>query len=161
VNLRTAGRADAPETPGVTTVPGDQLDSLITRVRINGVEWRVTLSILIAPMPVSARCIAGYLKLDYGVVKRVVRGLVAWRILERTADSPQFKRALEITGQSAQRRRQGDRGGRAGPSDRRRAWLPEHSGIRCRRLFFGLQAHLEELNPSSEGRNLIVAKFGV
>jgi hypothetical protein len=27
--------------------------------------------------------------------------------------------------------------------------------------FFGLHAHLEELNPSSEGRNLIVAKFGV
>jgi hypothetical protein len=60
-------------------------------VRINGVEWRVTLSILIAPMPVSARCIAGHLKLDYGVVKRVVRGLVAWRILERTAGGLRFQ----------------------------------------------------------------------
>ena len=42
-------------------------------------------------MPVSARCIAGHLKLDYGVVKRVVRGLVAWRILERTAAGLRFQ----------------------------------------------------------------------
>jgi hypothetical protein len=35
-------------------------------------------------MPVSARCVATQLKLDYSLVKRVVRGLVAWRILERT-----------------------------------------------------------------------------
>jgi hypothetical protein len=38
-------------------------------------------------MPVSARCVATHLKLDYGVVKRVVRSLVAWQILERAATS--------------------------------------------------------------------------
>ena len=61
------------------------------RVRLNGAEWRITLSILISPVPVSARCVAMHLKLDYGVVKRVVRGLVAWRILERTPDGLQFQ----------------------------------------------------------------------
>ena len=42
-------------------------------------------------VPVSARCVATHLKLDYSLVKRVVRGLVAWRILERTADGLQFQ----------------------------------------------------------------------
>jgi hypothetical protein len=91
MNLRTADRAGAPETSGVVSVPGDQLDSLTTRLRLNGVEWRITLSILISPGPVSARCVATHLKLDYGLVKRVVRDLVAWQILERTADGLQFQ----------------------------------------------------------------------
>src|SRR5213593_157650 len=91
MNLRTADRTGAPETSGIVSVPGDQLDSLTSRVRLNGAEWRITLSILICPVPVSARCVATHLKLDYGVVKRVVRGLVAWRILERTADGLQFQ----------------------------------------------------------------------
>src|SRR5213593_3065078 len=91
MNLRTADRTGAPETSGIVSVPGDQLDSLTSRVRLNGAEWRITLSILISPVPVSARCVATHLKLDYGVVKRVVRGLVAWRILERSANGLQFQ----------------------------------------------------------------------
>jgi hypothetical protein len=60
-------------------------------VQLNGAEWRITLSILISPVPVSARCVATHLKLDCGVVKRVVRGLVAWQILERTASGLRFQ----------------------------------------------------------------------
>jgi hypothetical protein len=91
MKLRTADRAGAPETSGVFSVPGDQLDSLTRRVRLNGAEWRITLSILISPGPVSARSFATHLKLDYGLVQRVVRDLVAWQILERTVDGLQFQ----------------------------------------------------------------------
>jgi hypothetical protein len=62
MNPRPADRAGAPETSGVVSVPGDQLDSLTSRVRLNGAEWRITLSILISPVPVSARCVATHLR---------------------------------------------------------------------------------------------------
>jgi hypothetical protein len=42
-------------------------------------------------MAVSARCLATHLNLDYSVVKKVVRGLIAWGILKRTADGLQFQ----------------------------------------------------------------------
>jgi len=40
---------------------------------------------------VSARCLAARLKLDYSLVKRIVRGLIAWRILERARGGLQFQ----------------------------------------------------------------------
>lgn len=55
----------------------DRVDSLTRRVRFNRAEWRITLAILIYPGAVSARCVATHLQLDYGRVKRVLRGLVA------------------------------------------------------------------------------------
>jgi hypothetical protein len=54
MNPRPADRAGAPETSGVVSVPGDQLDSLTRRVRLNSAEWRITLAILISPVAVSA-----------------------------------------------------------------------------------------------------------
>jgi hypothetical protein len=75
----------------VVSVPGEHLDSLTQRVRLNGAEWRITLAILISPVPVSARSVATHLKLDYSLVKRVVRALVGWRILERTVDGLHFQ----------------------------------------------------------------------
>jgi hypothetical protein len=42
-------------------------------------------------VPVSARSVATHLQLDYSLVKRVVRALVAWRILERTPDGLQVQ----------------------------------------------------------------------
>jgi hypothetical protein len=83
--------ASQPQPAGVVSVPGDQLDSLTRRVRLNGAEWRITTSILISPGPMSARCVARRLKLDYSLVKRVVRTLVAWRILKRTSEGLQFQ----------------------------------------------------------------------
>jgi predicted transcriptional regulator len=80
-----------PQPTGVVSVPGDQLDSLTRRVHLSGAEWRIMLSILISSRPVSARCVAARLKLDYSLVKRIVRGLVAWRILERTPGGLQFQ----------------------------------------------------------------------
>jgi len=40
---------------------------------------------------VSARQIALALRLDYGFVKRIVRGLVAWRILSATPEGLSFQ----------------------------------------------------------------------
>jgi hypothetical protein len=79
MSLRTTDRADAPERSGVVSVPGDQLDSLRRRVSLNGAEWRIT-----PRPPVEANP-------PRSVVKRIVRGLVAWRILERTPDGLQVQ----------------------------------------------------------------------
>jgi hypothetical protein len=86
MNLRTADRAGAPETSGVVSVPGDQLASLTTRVRLKGAEWRITLSILISPVPVSARSVATHLELDYTLVKRSCGPWSAGGILEPEED---------------------------------------------------------------------------
>jgi hypothetical protein len=54
---------------------------------MSGLEWRVIVTVLLLPEPVSAKWIAVRLQRPYGPVKRVVRGLVAWRILERTTST--------------------------------------------------------------------------
>jgi hypothetical protein len=64
-------------------VGGDILVPLVD-LRMSGLEWRVIVTVLLLPEPVSAKWIAVRLQRPYGPVKRVVRGLVAWRILERT-----------------------------------------------------------------------------
>src|SRR5437870_10571574 len=51
-----------------------------------GCEWRIVVAVLISSRPVSARELALGLRLDYGFVKRIVRGLVAWRILSATPE---------------------------------------------------------------------------
>jgi hypothetical protein len=63
-NESTNQRPGAPQAWGVVSVPGDQLDSLTRRVRLNGAEWRITLAILVSPVPISARSLATHLKLD-------------------------------------------------------------------------------------------------
>jgi hypothetical protein len=72
------------EEQGSVAVPGDLLAPLVHRVRLSGSEWRLVIALLLAGRPVSARQLARDLGLDYGLVKRVARGLVDWRILERT-----------------------------------------------------------------------------
>ena len=66
----------------VADVPGDVLASLAA-LRMSGLEWRVVVTVLLSPEPMSARQIATALHRPYGPVKRVVRGLVEWRIFER------------------------------------------------------------------------------
>ncbi|MBI2323057.1 MAG: hypothetical protein HYU88_13435 [Chloroflexi bacterium] len=70
-------------------VPGDVLAPLV-RLRMSGLEWRVVITVMLSPELVSARTIASRLRRDYGLVKRVVRGLVAWRILERAPAGLRF-----------------------------------------------------------------------
>ena len=73
-------------TQGGVSVSGDVLVPLLHRVRLNGSEWRIVVAVLISSRPVSARELALDLRLDYGFVKRIVRGLVAWRILSATPE---------------------------------------------------------------------------
>jgi len=73
-------------TQGGVSVSGDVLVPLLHRVRLNGSEWRIVVAVLISSRPVSARELALGLRLDYGFVKRIVRGLVAWRILSATPE---------------------------------------------------------------------------
>lgn len=64
-------------------IPGAFLEALATRLRLHRTEWRIVALILAAPGPVSARAIAKRLGIAYSPVKRSVRDLIAWRILER------------------------------------------------------------------------------
>src|SRR5437879_3534012 len=73
-------------TQGGVSVSGNVLVPLLHRVRLNGSEWRIVVAVLISSRPVSARELALGLRLDYGFVKRIVRGLVAWRILSATPE---------------------------------------------------------------------------
>ena len=66
-------------------VPGQWLGELAVRLKLHRTEWRVLATILSSPNPVSASSIAKRLHLDYGLVKRVVRELVRWNLLERAA----------------------------------------------------------------------------
>src|SRR5439155_5151268 len=78
-------------TQGGVSVSGDVLVPLLHRVRLNGSEWRIVVAVLISSRPVSARELALGLRLDYGFVKRIVRGLVAWRILSATPEGLSFQ----------------------------------------------------------------------
>ena len=78
-------------TQGGVSVSGDVLVPLLHQVRLNGSEWRIVVAVLISSRPVSARELALGLRLDYGFVKRIVRGLVAWRILSATPEGLSFQ----------------------------------------------------------------------
>ena len=64
-------------------VPGDWLEALAV-VKLRRTEWRVIAIVLSSPDPVTASSLAKRFHLDYGLVKRVVRELIGWSILERT-----------------------------------------------------------------------------
>ncbi len=72
-------------------VRGEWLEALAVRVRLYRVEWRVLAIVLSSPRPVSASSVAKRLRLDYCLVKRVVRDLEAWGILERTPAGLRFE----------------------------------------------------------------------
>jgi hypothetical protein len=71
-------------------VGGDILVPLVD-LRMSGLEWRVIVTVLLLPEPVSAKWIAVRLQRPYGPVKRVIRGLIGWRILRRTASGISFR----------------------------------------------------------------------
>ena len=68
----------------VTPIHGQWLEALALRVRLNGVEWRVLAILLASPRQLTARVLTVRLRLDYALVKRTVRVLIGWKILERT-----------------------------------------------------------------------------
>ena len=70
--------------PKAPIVSGEWLEALAVRVKLHRTEWRVIAIVLSSPYPVSASSVAKRLRLDYGLVKRVVRELVSWNILART-----------------------------------------------------------------------------
>ena len=76
---------------GPVLIPGDRLEPLLRHVRLSGSEWRVVVAVLLSPSPVSARQLAKRLRLAYSPVKRVVRGLVAWNILQPTREGLIFQ----------------------------------------------------------------------
>ena len=59
-------------------VRGDILVPLVD-LRMSGLEWRVIVTVLLLPEPVSGKWIAVRLQRPYGPVKRVIRGLIGWR----------------------------------------------------------------------------------
>ncbi len=67
------------------------LEALAVRVKLHRTEWRVLAMVLSSPNPMSALSIAKRLTLDYGLVKRSVRELVRWSILERTPAGLRFQ----------------------------------------------------------------------
>jgi len=77
-----------PKTP---MVPGDWLEALAVRVKLRRTEWRMIAIVLSSPDPVTASSLAKRFHLDYGLVKRVVRELIRWSILERTPGGLRFQ----------------------------------------------------------------------
>ena len=88
---------------GHVPVHGEWLGALAIRVQLRRTEWRVIAIVLSSPCPVSASSIAKRLSLDYGLVKRVVRELVQWNILERTPAGLAFQPDHERWGPPAPR----------------------------------------------------------
>src|SRR5258706_14752331 len=87
---------------------------------MSGLEWRVVVTILLSPGPVSARWTAVRRRYPYGRVKRVIRGLVAWQILERTTSGLSFQpdQPMRAGGKVRRRRRSRCPAGAVGAGDR-------------------------------------------
>jgi excisionase family DNA binding protein len=71
--------------------PTECLEALAIRVKLQRTEWRVLAIVLSSPARVSASTVAKRLHLDYGFVKRVVRELAQWNIVERTSSGLAFQ----------------------------------------------------------------------
>jgi hypothetical protein len=96
--VRVSQRPPARHTESTTTIPGEWLEALAVRVRLFRLEWRVLAIILGSPCPVSASSVAKRLRLDYSLIKRVVRDLAHWNILERTSAGLTFQADLSRWG---------------------------------------------------------------
>jgi len=77
--------------PRLEAVPAQWLEALAVRVKLHRLEWRVLAIVLSSPVPVTAPSLAKRFHLDYGLVKRVVRELIGWNILERSPSGLQFQ----------------------------------------------------------------------
>jgi len=76
---------------GARMVPGSVLESLALSITLGRTEWRVLALVLAAPEPVTARALAKRLRIAYSPIKRVVRGLVAWQVLQSTPTGLTFQ----------------------------------------------------------------------
>jgi DNA-binding MarR family transcriptional regulator len=77
--------------PKAPIVRGEWLEALAVRVQLRRTEWRIIAIVLSSPAPVTASSLAKRFHLDYGLVKRVVRALIGWSILERTSAGLRFQ----------------------------------------------------------------------
>ena len=77
--------------PKTSIVPGEWLEALAVLVKLRGAEWRMIAIVLSSPDPVTASSLAKRFHLDYSLVKRVVRELIGWNILERSPAGLQFQ----------------------------------------------------------------------
>ena len=84
-------RATQEDAEAATTVPSEWLEALALRVRLHRTEWRVLALVVSSPRPVSASSVAKRLRLDYGLVKRVVREVARWNMVERTSAGLAFQ----------------------------------------------------------------------
>jgi predicted transcriptional regulator len=83
-----------PDNRGPAQVPGVPrawLRALAIALTLPPTESRVILLILGMPKPVSAWWIAKHLQLKYSHTKRAVRSLVAWNILQKSANGLVFQ----------------------------------------------------------------------
>jgi DNA-binding MarR family transcriptional regulator len=83
--------ATGDDAQATTLVSSEWLENLAVRVRLHRTEWRVLAIILSSPRPVSASSIAKRLRLDYGLVKRAVREMARWNMVERTSAGLAFQ----------------------------------------------------------------------
>ena len=72
------------------TIPGAWLDALACKVRLSGLEWRV-IALVLARQPISARRVAGVLRVHYANAKRTARELVRWDILRPSPEGLRFQ----------------------------------------------------------------------
>ena len=82
------------ESTGPAPVPGVPrawLRALAIGLTLSPMECRCVLLILGMPKPVSARWLAKHLSLEYTHVKRAVRSLAAWNIVQRSPDGLVFQ----------------------------------------------------------------------
>jgi predicted transcriptional regulator len=77
--------------PKAPIVRGEWLEALAVRVKLRRLEWRVVAIVLSSTDPVTASSLAKRFHVDYGLVKRVVRELIRWNILERTPEGLRFQ----------------------------------------------------------------------
>jgi hypothetical protein len=65
--------------------------SLLSRCHLTRREQRVMAAVLGADTPMTARAVARLARLHYSHTKTVVRGLVAWSLLQRSPDGLRFQ----------------------------------------------------------------------
>lgn len=70
---------------------GDHLLALMRRVQLTRREQQIVLAVLLAPGPLTALEVARRTKLHYPHTKAVIRTLIAWGILARTAEGVSFQ----------------------------------------------------------------------
>ncbi len=82
---------------GTKAVPGAWLEDLASELNLSGMEWRV-VALVLAAGPVTAHQVAKSLRRNYAHVKRAVRELLRWRVLQRTSEGIVFQSDSNLWG---------------------------------------------------------------